>query len=96
MVHPVQRASTPSKKELRDILIDILKRKLEHEQHDEPIRRLGEHIYHKEADKNFYLVLIRFFDEQNDLFHPNYTLPKKAQMSKKRPDIENEQVFELY
>ena len=50
----------------------------------------------KEADKNFCVVLIRFFDAENELFHPSYEPPKKQKMQKKETAEETQNVIELY
>ena len=50
----------------------------------------------KEADKYFYLVLIRFFDAQNALFEASYQPPKKQQVHKAEAAAETEKVMELY
>ena len=50
----------------------------------------------KEADKNFYVVLIRFFDPENNLFHPSYEPPRKQKIQKKEDAAETQKVMELY
>ena len=79
-VHPVQRTKLPPKKDCLNILLSILKKHVDHHQHGEAVRQLGHYLVEKEADKNFYLVLIRFFDAENELFHPSYEPPKKQRV----------------
>ena len=55
-----------------NILVQILKAHVDHHQHGDAVRRLGYYLVEKEADKYFYVVLIRFFDGQNPLFDANY------------------------
>ena len=50
----------------------------------------------KEADKNFYVVLIRFFDAENELFHSSYEPPKKQRVQKKETAEETQKVIALY
>ena len=95
-VHPVQRTKLPPKKDCLDILVSILKKHVDHHQHGEAVRQLGHYLVEKEADKNFYVVLIRFFDAENELFHPNYEPPKKQRMSKKDTAEEAQKYIELY
>ena len=89
----MQRSNLPSKKDCEEILVKILKKHVEHEQHGEAIRRLGELIVDKDADRNFYAVLIRFFDPDNEIFWPNYTPPKQAKEDK---ETEKENILSLY
>ena len=50
----------------------------------------------KEADKNFYVVLIRFFDAQNVIFNSSYEPPKKVKEQKIDTIAENERMIQLY
>ena len=75
--------------------MSILKKHVDHHQHGEAVRHLGHYLVEKEADKNFYVVLIRFFDAENELFHPNYEPPKKQRMSKKETAEEKQKYIEL-
>ena len=95
-VHPVQRTKLPPKKDCLNILIDILKTHVDHQQHGEAVRRLGSYLVQKETDKYFCVVLIRFFDAQNALFEPSYQPPKKQQVHKAETAAETEKVMELY
>ena len=79
-----------------DILVQILKAHVDHHQHGDAVRRLGHYLVEKEADKNFYVVLIRFFDAGNVLFHQSYQPPKKQKVHKKETAEETEKVMELY
>ena len=69
---------------------------MDHHQHGEAIRQLGHYLVEKQADKNFYVVLIRFFDSENELFHPSYEPPKKQRMQKKETAADTQKVMELY
>ena len=95
-VHPVQRSRMPPKKDVLNILVNILKTHLDHQQHGEAVRRLGHYLVHKGADKNFYLVLIRFFDAENPLFDAAYDPPKRQKVKKVEASADREKMMALY
>ena len=81
-VHPVQRVSMPSKKQSREILIEILKRNVGHEHHGAGISRLGQFVEDKDADKTWLLVMIRHFDKDNAIFATGYLAPERPKKVK--------------
>ena len=76
----VQRMNTPPKKLCFEILDKLLDQHSNHAEFGPKVKELRKHLFLREADKNFYLVLIRHFDKDNSIFAPGYcppTRPKK-------------------
>ena len=92
----MQRKNLPSKKECRDILIQLLQVNVNHESFGESIRRLGQYIVEKEADKNFLVVLIRFFDGKHAIFDKNYAPPQRPSKAQGENLNDNEAMLSEY
>ena len=59
--------NTPSKKDCRVILDKMLEMNEKHEDVGPQVAELRKHLMQREADKSFYLMMIRHFDEVNDI-----------------------------
>ena len=73
----VQRLNTPPKKVCFEILDKLLLQHSSHEEFGPKVNELRKHLLLREADKNFYLVMIRHFDKDNFIFAPGYCPPAR-------------------
>ena len=71
-VYVCRRLNAPTKEVLKDMLHKILEYNKHHEHHGRQIVNLMEHLAVREADKDWYLGMIRHFDGENDIFLSTY------------------------
>ena len=65
----------PPKNSCRAILDDLLAQKSDHPEVGPYIVELRKHVSEREADKQFYLSLIRHFAKDHEIFRPEYCPP---------------------
>ena len=91
----VQRLNTPPKKMCFEILDKLLLQHLDHVEFGSRVNELRKHLLLREADKTFYLVLIRHFDKDNFIFQPGYCPPARPKKESQSQFL-SQKSLELY